>query len=60
MNWSKIVREERDRRGMTLHDFAVKCVGCKPLQIWRWEKGISIPSPHFKDVLEDLQKRSVS
>src|ERR1700741_2037938 len=44
------LRRERERRAWSQQDLADQ-VGTTPLNVSRWERGITIPSPYFRQKL---------
>ncbi len=47
----KNLYEVRRRRGEGLRKFA-RHIGCSHISIRAWERGVSLPRPHFRDRLE--------
>src|SRR5579884_1471535 len=51
------VRYERERRGWSQQEVADK-VGTTPLNVSRWERGETIPGPHFRAKLSEVFEKS--
>ena len=53
------LRYERERRAWSQQDVADK-VGTTPLNVGRWERGVTVPGPHFRHKLCEVFEKSVS
>jgi tetratricopeptide (TPR) repeat protein/transcriptional regulator with XRE-family HTH domain len=51
------LRFERERRGWSQQDVADK-VGTTPLNVGRWERGVTVPGPHFRLKLSEIFEKS--
>lgn len=51
------LRYERERRGWSQQDVADK-VGTTPLNVGRWERGVTVPGPHFRLKLGEVFGKS--
>lgn len=54
---NQILRYERERRGWSQLDLADK-IGTTPLNVGRWERGITLPGPHFRVRLSEMFGKS--
>jgi transcriptional regulator with XRE-family HTH domain len=52
------LRYERERRGWSQQDVADK-VGTTPLNVGRWERGVTLPGPHFLQKLSEVFKKNM-
>ncbi len=53
------LRHERERRAWSQQDVADK-VGTTPLNVGRWERGITMPGPYFRQRLCEIFEKSAS
>jgi len=53
------LRYERIRRGLSQQDVA-DMVGTTPLNVGRWERGVTLPGPHFRQKLSEVFDKSLS
>ena len=53
-----LLRRERERRAWSQQDLADK-VGTTPLNVSRWERGITSPSPYFRQKLCEIFEKNV-
>src|SRR5437588_3062622 len=51
------LRHERDRRCWSQQEVA-DLVGTTPLNVGRWERGITMPGPHFRHKLCEIFEKS--
>ncbi len=51
------LRYERERRGWSQQDVADK-IGTTPLNVGRWERGVTVPGPHFRLKLSEVFEKS--
>ncbi len=51
------LRQERERRCWSQQELADK-VGTTPLNVSRWERGITVPGPHFRQKLREVFEKS--
>jgi transcriptional regulator with XRE-family HTH domain len=51
------LRYERDRRGWSQLELADR-IGTTPLNVGRWERGVTLPGPHFRQKLCEVFEKS--
>ena len=52
------LRYERERRGWSQQDVADQ-VGTTPLNVGRWERGVNVPGPYFRQKLSEVFEKSL-
>src|SRR5689334_23351618 len=55
---SSRLRQERERHGWSQSELAIR-VGTNQVTISRWEKGITVPSPYFRQKLGEIFEKSL-